>query len=253
MSVQEYFEKFTLLARYAPNDTDSEDKKKERFLNGLHGELQYILVVMPFQDLESLAGAAIMMENKRQSVIEDRKRKMQLQQGSRSAPRAHSAPPARPPPPRAPTYEPRPSYAPRPSYPSAPRPSGGTYAGGPNKSYQPVPRPSGGCFSCGKPGHYSRDCTAKAPAAPRPNATKMTHDASKKKPVAKGHMHLMSAEEAKEATDLVIGTFPVNSIPATVLFDSGASHSFVTKQFDRKSHLELYLAMGWAGTGLGRA
>ena len=39
MSVQEYFEKFTLLSRYAPNDTDSEDKKKEGFLNGLHGEL----------------------------------------------------------------------------------------------------------------------------------------------------------------------------------------------------------------------
>ena len=76
MSVQEYFEKFTMLSRYAPNDTDSESKRKERFLNGLHDELQYILVVMPFNDLESLADAAIMMENKRQNVIEDRKRKM---------------------------------------------------------------------------------------------------------------------------------------------------------------------------------
>ena len=58
MSVQEYFVKFTVLSRYAPNDTDSDDKRKERFLNGLHGELQYVLVVMPFQDLESLADTA---------------------------------------------------------------------------------------------------------------------------------------------------------------------------------------------------
>jgi predicted aspartyl protease len=29
----------------------------------------------------------------------------------------------------------------------------------------------------------------------------------------------------------VLGTFPVNSVPATVLFDSGASHSLITEQF----------------------
>ena len=32
-----------------------------------------------------------------------------------------------------------------------------------------------------------------------------------------------------------MGTFPVNSVPALVLFDSGASHSFVTEPFVRKS------------------
>ena len=45
MSVNEYLEKFTTLARYAPAETDTEDKKKERFLNGLHDELQCVLVV----------------------------------------------------------------------------------------------------------------------------------------------------------------------------------------------------------------
>ena len=48
MSVNEYLEKFTTLARYAPAETDTEDKKKERFLNGLHDEMQCVLVVMPF-------------------------------------------------------------------------------------------------------------------------------------------------------------------------------------------------------------
>ena len=32
-----------------------------------------------------------------------------------------------------------------------------------------------------------------------------------------------------------MGMFPVNSVPALVLFDSGASHSFVTEPFVRKS------------------
>jgi hypothetical protein len=38
---------------------------------------------------------------------------------------------------------------------------------------------------------------------------------------------------------MVLGTFPVNSIPATVLFDSGASHSFITDQFVTKHNLSM--------------
>jgi hypothetical protein len=40
MCVTEYLNKFTSWGRYAPNDIDSDEKKKERFLNGLHEELQ---------------------------------------------------------------------------------------------------------------------------------------------------------------------------------------------------------------------
>jgi hypothetical protein len=38
----------------------------------------------------------------------------------------------------------------------------------------------------------------------------------------------MNVEEAQEATDVVLGMFPINSVPAIVLFDSRALHSFVT-------------------------
>jgi hypothetical protein len=48
----------------------------------------------------------------------------------------------------------------------------------------------------------------------------------------------MNVEEAQEATDVVLGMFPINSVPARVLFDSGASHSFVTKLFVDKSGLQ---------------
>ena len=41
----------------------------------------------------------------------------------------------------------------------------------------------------------------------------------------------MTAESAVEAPNVVIGTFMVNSHPATVLFDTGATHSFITKSF----------------------
>ncbi|KAD2805396.1 hypothetical protein E3N88_38773 [Mikania micrantha] len=41
----------------------------------------------------------------------------------------------------------------------------------------------------------------------------------------------ITADEAKDAGDVVTGTFLVNSVPAYVLFDSGASKSFVSTKF----------------------
>ena len=44
----------------------------------------------------------------------------------------------------------------------------------------------------------------------------------------------MTIETAQEAPDVVIGTFPVNSNSAIVLFDSSASHSFIEYTFIKK-------------------
>jgi hypothetical protein len=35
----------------------------------------------------------------------------------------------------------------------------------------------------------------------------------------------------------VLGTFPINSVPATILFDSGATDSFITDQFVEKHNM----------------
>ena len=51
----------------------------------------------------------------------------------------------------------------------------------------------------------------------------------------KGRVNHVTAEEAQEDPDVVLGTFLVSSAPATVLFDSGATHSFVTQEFALKS------------------
>src|SRR3954470_7796569 len=62
MTVVEYRDKFLSLARYAPDEIDTEAKKKERFLNGLHDEMQTVLVNIPFVDIEALVDSAIQME-----------------------------------------------------------------------------------------------------------------------------------------------------------------------------------------------
>jgi hypothetical protein len=41
----------------------------------------------------------------------------------------------------------------------------------------------------------------------------------------------VTTEEAQQAQDVVLGMFLASSNPATVLFDSGASHSFISSSF----------------------
>ena len=81
MTVVEYRDKFLSLARYAPDEIDTEAKKKERFLNGLHDEMQTVLVSIQFMDIEALVDAAIQMEGKINQAHENRKRRMMNQNG----------------------------------------------------------------------------------------------------------------------------------------------------------------------------
>jgi hypothetical protein len=48
-------------------------------------------------------------------------------------------------------------------------------------------------------------------------------------------------EEAQEAPNVVISMFSINDTSAVVLFDSGASHSFISAAFDGKHNLPLAL------------
>ena len=67
------------------------------------------------------------------------------------------------------------------------------------------------CFNCGELGHYSNRCPKKL--------------ANVQQNYVRGKINHVTTEIAQEAPDVVIDTFLVNSNLATVLFDSGASHS----------------------------
>jgi hypothetical protein len=44
-SVSEYIDEFTNLSRYAPDDIDTDEKRKEKFLEGLNDELSIPLSI----------------------------------------------------------------------------------------------------------------------------------------------------------------------------------------------------------------
>ncbi|XP_024965789.1 uncharacterized protein LOC112505989 [Cynara cardunculus var. scolymus] len=84
------------------------------------------------------------------------------------------------------------------------------------------------CFGCGEPGHFKSDC--------QKLKTGGSQGRREGAPKATGRAFQMTREEAKASTDVVSGTFLVNSVPAHVLFDSGASCSFVSRTFYQLLH-----------------
>jgi hypothetical protein len=55
----------------------------------------------------------------------------------------------------------------------------------------------------------------------------------------RGRVNHMTNEEAQQAPDVVLGMFLASSHPATISFDSGASHSFISSSFVAKHSMPI--------------
>jgi hypothetical protein len=58
---------------------------------------------------------------------------------------------------------------------------------------------------------------------------------------ARGRINHVAIEDAQEAPDVVLGMFPVNSNTTIILFDLGASHSFISTEYVAKYNLPVSL------------
>ena len=94
MSVSEYRDKFTQLSRYAPNEVDIDEKRQDRFLDGLIGPLNYQLQSHTFSNFQALLDKAIAigLESKHNELGEQkRKFQSQGQSSSNTRPRYNSS------------------------------------------------------------------------------------------------------------------------------------------------------------------
>jgi hypothetical protein len=77
-TLKEYMDDFCALSRYAPDDIDTDAKRKEKFLNGLKGELKIPLSVAYAPNYQSLLDQAITLDN---NIMKEENRKRKFNNG----------------------------------------------------------------------------------------------------------------------------------------------------------------------------
>jgi hypothetical protein len=103
-----------------------------------------------------------------------------------------------------------------------------------------LPSSSTGCFNCGKSEHFIKDCpypkqnrsnnqqSSGSSTQGRGNAANNTAGKNMKKT---GRIYYTQVATTPEGEPIMMGTFLVANHPAVILFDSSASHTFISKEF----------------------
>jgi hypothetical protein len=96
------------------------------------------------------------------------------------------------------------------------------------------------CFKCGEVGHYANDCPKRIPNTPaRSNVQGKQQTPASGKGFNIAKVNQVSADATADRADIAIGTFYINSVPATILFDFGATHSFISARYVNTNELPL--------------
>src|SRR3954464_2652232 len=216
-TVDEYHRKFLELSRYAEKDVATDARKQERFREGLQPEIELALALFDCADFATLVSKAFQAE----TALTNHQESLKCAR--------EAGPPSGRPVQKLRVWLPhnvhhRPAPTPRLSY-VAPR-------------LPPPPRQLP--IQTIQPGHPAPGCrlippqSATPPPASRKRSGRNRHSRSKcakMSAVNCAQVTHVKEEEARESPRMVMGTLLVNSVPTTVLFDSRASHSFMSQPF----------------------
>jgi hypothetical protein len=224
MTISQYSTKFIELSRYAPTLIPNDQAKVEKFLDGLSARIKERIAILEIKEYSKAVHTAMIVE---QAIKEAT---TEYVQKNRSMPQA-VFPPKR--------HVMGSSSSKALVKRSVPQSYGNPKNPPCSKCGKPHPRVcrlgTGTCFRCGKTGHYVKDCPMDATGSQK--ALAITYQP---KQPAQARVYSLTPENvATEGNniDVVTGIIPLYGNLACVLFDSGATHSFISSTYVKLCNL----------------
>jgi hypothetical protein len=85
------------------------------------------------------------------------------------------------------------------------------------------------CFNCGSSGHIACECPTTKKNAAQGHATQPPRGPQKVVIAKTGRINYMTMEDVPKGEQVLAGIFSLNGYPVVILFDSGATHDFISK------------------------
>jgi hypothetical protein len=240
-TVMQYLNKFNHLSQYAIDHVHTDLKKKNCFTRELNDRLQHKMATCLDLTYSTAVSMALAVEAKN---VGHGKSKGYAGERTTQGPEKRTRLIIRPfnsnrSSPRPPSYPFKQPVFIRPT----PAPTLTNQPSAPGTRFPALPSSSSGCFNCGKSENFIKDCPY-----PRQNKSNFqqtsrnsnqgkrnTANSSMGKNFKKtGRVYYTQVATTPEGEPVMMGTFLVANHLAVILFDSGASHTFISKTFVEK-------------------
>jgi hypothetical protein len=239
-TIMQYLNKFNYLSQYAIDQVNKDLKKRNCFMRGLNDRLQRKMATC----LDLTYSRAVIT-----TLAVEAKNTGQGKSKGFGGDRSNQGPEKRTRLVIRPVNQNRSSSRP-PSYPfkhavfirHASAPTSTNQPSAPGACFLALPSSSTGCFNCGKSGHFIKDCpysrqnksnNQENSRSSNQGKGNMAND-SVGKIKKTGQIYYTQVATTPEGEPVMMGTFLVANYPAVILFDSGASQTFISKKFVEK-------------------
>ncbi|GAU44090.1 hypothetical protein TSUD_399720 [Trifolium subterraneum] len=100
------------------------------------------------------------------------------------------------------------------------------------------------CYNCGKEGHRSKECKATTPTCFNYGEEGHKSPECKKPKKVTGKVFALNGEGADQVDNLIRGTCFIHDTPLIAIFDTGATHSFISMDCMKRLNIPVYEMFG---------